>query len=86
MEWVYPGGGYPPDMGPHGWVHTHRPSQIWDTTGYGQQAGSTHLSGMLSCFSCDFVSSRSHHISKSVIVVSSFLTSTSMLNISKHIG
>ena len=25
----------------------------WDTTGYGQQAGSTHPTGMHSCFSAD---------------------------------
>ena len=34
-----------------GWA---RLPDTWDTTGYGQQVGSTHHTGMHSCFNCFF--------------------------------
>ena len=44
------GGGYsPPRMGMSREVDTRLPPDTWDTKGYGQQAGGTHPTGMLSC-------------------------------------
>ena len=45
---------YPPQawhlgVGMSGGMHTHLHSRKSDTTGYGRQAGSVHLTGMLSC-------------------------------------
>ena len=36
-------------VGMSGGMHTHLHSRKSDTTGYGRQAGSVHLTGMLSC-------------------------------------
>ena len=49
---LHPGGGGWPDpprsaYGEGDWAHP--PRDIWDTMGYGQQAGGTHPTGMLSC-------------------------------------
>ena len=44
-ELQHPGGLHPVGLG-----RPPSPGKItWDTTGYSQQAGSTHLTGMLSC-------------------------------------
>ena len=43
---LHPGKGLHPELG-----LGRPPSDIWDTTGYGQQAGSTHPTGMHTCLS-----------------------------------
>ena len=35
-----------------GWADLPHHADKWDTAGYGQQAGDTHPTGILSCFEC----------------------------------